>query len=407
MKKSTDRIQICITISDPRGQYCKYAGTMMESVFRNTQSRVCFHIICDDTVRKIDLDRFKDLAEKHNQSVEIHIIDPSEWKFNFSILERLTIGTMFRLKIPELLGQIDKLIYLDCDLLVQMDIKELWDIDISEYYVAACHDELLLNRHFDMFLIRMNLVSENDYYNSGVMLLNLDRIRKMERPLFDMCISYLSDAKQIDSPDQDSLNYVFRNHVMYIDGKFNRAIAIMREHDEHMTEGIYHFMADSINYEKMQSYDELFMDYYLDTPWGVGKALKTIITNHLSERTDMMLAFQAFIKCMTESKKIMIFGATSPLVDEFESFFSIKNCNCFLDNYEWKNNSVIRGVPLYSPEEIKGEDPESIFVIILSNKHTKDISDQLESYGLKKNSNYIDGRLLLLQNQGGYLAFQG
>lgn len=55
-------------------------------------------------------------------------------------LSRFTIGAMFRLMLPEVLPNLNKIIYLDADIFVNTDIKELWDIDMTNYYFAGVPD---------------------------------------------------------------------------------------------------------------------------------------------------------------------------------------------------------------------------------------------------------------------------
>jgi len=99
----------------------------------------------------------------------------------------------------------DKAIYLDIDVMACKDIKELWDIDLKDYDYAAVLDYL------GKFWVA------RDYVNSGVMLLNLKKIR--ETDMFDRCRKTIY-KNWYAMPDQSAL-YNCADKIMRIDGRFN------------------------------------------------------------------------------------------------------------------------------------------------------------------------------------------
>lgn len=55
-------------------------------------------------------------------------------------MNRFTIGTMFRIMLPDIMPDLKKIIYLDTDLFVNTDIEELWNLNIDNYCLAAAPD---------------------------------------------------------------------------------------------------------------------------------------------------------------------------------------------------------------------------------------------------------------------------
>lgn len=103
----------------------------------------------------------------------------------------------------------DKILYLDTDTVCKEDVKELFDIDVSNHEYGAALDYL------GWFFMRFRA---KNYINSGVLLLNMKMIR--ETNLFGKCRE-LCLTKKLGFPDQDALNMLVKKKLV-IDSKFNR-----------------------------------------------------------------------------------------------------------------------------------------------------------------------------------------
>jgi lipopolysaccharide biosynthesis glycosyltransferase len=111
----------------------------------------------------------------------------------------VTIPTYFRFKLAEVLPNLDKVLYLECDVIVKTSLKELFSIDISENSILMVKDAVSENE-----AKRLNLPS---YYNAGVMLINLDFWRKndVQNKLFE----FAENNKDIILwQDQDVINCI-------------------------------------------------------------------------------------------------------------------------------------------------------------------------------------------------------
>ena len=117
------------------------------------------------------------------------------------------------------------MIYLDCDIVVNLDIAELWNADIGDNYLGAAKDKGALksnNSLYDIMCHKLNACSFDNFFNSGVLLMNLNKIREFEENLFNMTekwlLRYGHTTKLVD---QTALNGIFRGRVKIIDNKFN------------------------------------------------------------------------------------------------------------------------------------------------------------------------------------------
>lgn len=130
----------------------------------------------------------------------------------------LTVGThvsktaLFKFNLPEIVPE-DKVLYLDCDVIVNKSVSELFRTDISEKYVAAADDmgDLIQNGQ-SLNASRIGLSGEH-YFNSGVMLLNLSLMR--EDNISGKLLEYRQNSINYFM-DQDALNYVCfsKRHIL-------------------------------------------------------------------------------------------------------------------------------------------------------------------------------------------------
>jgi lipopolysaccharide biosynthesis glycosyltransferase len=134
-------------------------------------------------------------------------------------------GALFRLFIPDLVAA-EKTIYLDCDVAVNLDIAEFWNIDIADVSLAVIPDTLF-NRNrsaHEKFRSRIMQYDSRLYFNSGVLLMNLARIRRnydflKELDKFARRYGYCAEMA-----DQDFLNMLFRNDRKIVSEKFDRIV---------------------------------------------------------------------------------------------------------------------------------------------------------------------------------------
>lgn len=121
-----------------------------------------------------------------------------------------------RLFTPSLLPNADKALYLDCDLIINGNLKELFDTNIDGFAVAAVRNATL-----SYIIVKYYLgfdYWEDGYFNIGVLLMNLKFWR--ERNLQNLLFSYLSSYR-VSLQDQDALNIILHGYVLWLHPKWN------------------------------------------------------------------------------------------------------------------------------------------------------------------------------------------
>ena len=129
---------------------------------------------------------------------------------------RYTEAASLRLILPELLPELERVIYLDCDIIVRQDLARLWkETDLGDNYLAAVY-EAAIEGQAERF--RALGCDPAKYFNSGFLLMNLAQMRteKVSEKLLDACrVPYL------EFPDQDALNQVCQGRVLPLSPLYN------------------------------------------------------------------------------------------------------------------------------------------------------------------------------------------
>ena len=204
----------------------------MTSIFENTHSKVTVHILHDDTLTDDNRRKFLRTAEKYSQTVEFYDVTECMKKYAGSLeaLRQATghysIGTLYRLFLPDMLDGIKKVIWLDCDVLVSLDIKELWEIDMKGKTFAGVLDMVAMKYYDSFYRNRMDAllkgIPPDEYINAGVMVIDLERIR--EKVSFsDVAMKWIIDMGNLaPCTDQDAVNSIFAGDICLLDTKFNQ-----------------------------------------------------------------------------------------------------------------------------------------------------------------------------------------
>jgi lipopolysaccharide biosynthesis glycosyltransferase len=165
-----------------------------------------------------------------SESVDISFIQPPEALLSkMNVSEKYTLPAYYRLLVPQLLPKhVQKVIYLDTDLIVQGDIEELWNIDIGERYALAVQDpcHLSIGKSHGLRNYKENGISpDSKYCNTGVLVINLEKWRSED--VGQKIIQYLERNRDyVEWADQDGVNAVLAGKWGELDPRWNQVHAI-------------------------------------------------------------------------------------------------------------------------------------------------------------------------------------
>lgn len=147
-------------------------------------------------------------------------------KFDFALMPKVRVSnvgsamTFARLWLPDLLPDVERVIYLDADLVVRVNLAEMWIEETKAAPLAGVSRSPLSQTNDSTFLQGMGLPPDFPYINAGVLLMNLKGWR--EGNLVAKCRDYLAEnAQSVPSGDQTVLNYVFHDRMAYLPTRYN------------------------------------------------------------------------------------------------------------------------------------------------------------------------------------------
>ena len=189
---------------------------MIYSVIKTTNSGTLHFWVLDGGIDICKKEKLKIIVKETGNQIDF--IEVNEKIFEgYLVSERLTYTAYYRLLIPELLekSNIKKAIYLDCDLLLNDDIKKLWEIELEGNVLGAIAETCAGCRYVSSpralkLYKELGIPKNSKYFNSGVLLMDLEEWRRQEITL-KVC-KYLTENKEyVIYHDQDGLNAILWN----------------------------------------------------------------------------------------------------------------------------------------------------------------------------------------------------
>lgn len=219
-------INVCLATDE---NYVKYMTTVMYSALAsaNENDLLHFYILCNNVSdkNKQTVNRLKDFKK-----CEINFIDLDIKEFeNFPAGgPHISNTTYFRYKIAELLPDVSKIIYLDCDMIVEQSLADLFETDLTDFYIGGVQD---VGYYYWKDFNPEFIYRDGFYINAGMLLINMDLWRRDK--LFEKLIDFTNkNADQIRIGDQDVINRVCLNKIKKLDFKWNAQDSFYRPKPE-------------------------------------------------------------------------------------------------------------------------------------------------------------------------------
>lgn len=240
--------------------FVPYMSVMIDSILRHsTQEKFYEIIVLHSEIKKENQDKLAKQVETHQNfalsllDVSVHIAGCKFYTDNREFFEK---EAYYRLLTPWLLSEYDRAIYLDGDMIAMTDISALMDIDMEGNLIAAVRDFCGLAECYCPKSDRASYMKQmlrlddyNDYYNSGLLLLNLKELRKAFS--LDQVLS-LASSKQWEFHDQDILNVLTQGRTKMLDPRWN----VIQNYGRH------HFLPPWLRQEWEQSCKAPYIIHY-------------------------------------------------------------------------------------------------------------------------------------------------
>lgn len=216
-------IPIFFTIDD---SYAPFLAVALNSAIKNSDPQRNYKaIVLYQDLGADNISRLQSL-QTENFKIELMPIRANMEALDDRMSNRLrcdyfTLTIYFRLFIPSMFPQYDKGIYIDSDVVLTDDIAKLFDIDIGENYIGACNDLSIADiPPLVAYTEKAVGVNAKEYINSGVLLMNLKKMRDddLEGHFLALLNKYHFDSI---APDQDYLNAMCNGKIYYLEEKWD------------------------------------------------------------------------------------------------------------------------------------------------------------------------------------------
>ncbi|MDR1127242.1 MAG: DUF4422 domain-containing protein [Treponema sp.] len=222
------RVTICLACNN---DYIKYTSVLLASIYANSSPDSFYDIVilhrditetsrrvCKTMFDNVDnfLLRFCDVSQNFEAYSDIYIS------------RHLTYETYYRFFILDIFEGYDKILYLDCDMVVNADVAELFEADLTGKYIGAVRDsDFIISAnlpHLDVLhedtvrALKFSAEETYGYFNAGLILFNIAEIK---RDFTTEKMFAVAAARQWSYHDQDTLNSLFKGKVHYFDSAWN------------------------------------------------------------------------------------------------------------------------------------------------------------------------------------------
>lgn len=271
-------IDCTLSIRDESGKYYINPYITLLSLFENTKESLRVHILHDDSIRHGKA-ALEELAARYGQEILFHRVPDFDPDFAAAISKWFNLGTMYRYFVADFI-EADKVIYLDCDVIVNRDIKDLYDIPLQGRLIGAVKD----NSHYwdkrgrvrPKFKEKIEYLklTPDDCFEAGVMVFNLARLRELNAGgniFMDRTKAALASGIDLQYPDQDIMNAVCKeipNGLLLLDESFNSFRGVLDLHLDEMQGKIIQFIGAKKLDEKFFPGHLVYWKYYAMSPFA-------------------------------------------------------------------------------------------------------------------------------------------
>ena len=208
-------------------KYVQPLCATLSSLFRHHDGGpITIHVLADQLPEAADRE-LEAFVTSRGASYQTHRIAAAQFQDLPLAMAHLSSATFFRLLLPDLLPTVDRVLYLDVDILIRRCLRPLYAIDLAGHALAAVSD-VCPAAH----AARLGLDAALGYLNAGVLVMDLPAIRR-ER-MTDRALAYLRDTRE--SPqrcllaDQDGINVALEGRWLRLPDTWNFFLSYCAEH---------------------------------------------------------------------------------------------------------------------------------------------------------------------------------
>ena len=281
MEQNLNEIPIFFAVDDA---YIPCLSVAIESLIQNSkkENKYIIKILYTD-IKKENMEK---IYKYNKENVSVEFVDLTSYvetiKDKLYTRDYYTKTTYFRLFLPDLYPQYNKVIYLDSDITILEDIANLYNIDIGQNLVAGVPDGVIQSVPiFQEYVEKVVGINDyNKYFNAGNLLMNLDELRKFR--FLEKFLYLLGTIKFTVAQDQDYLNRICKGRAKIIDKGWNAMPIEELKLDENELKIIHYNLGLKPWHNDNILYEEHFWKYAKETEFY--EEIKRIKNNYTEEQ---------------------------------------------------------------------------------------------------------------------------
>ena len=213
-------VNLCFAANE---KYARHLAAALYSVLKNRDTKRLYDVlILHKDISEESQKRILEMEKEGNVFIRFISMEQYEKQVAYDVGAYYSVETNYRLFLfGEMFAKYDRILYLDCDLIVEGDISGLYDVELGDCEAAAVRSEdfrLLSKIHTPIFMDRfpynvdnyrtdaLGMKTPENYFNAGVLVMDLKKVRQRitQKQVFEILHRH-----NYYYNDQDVLNIVF------------------------------------------------------------------------------------------------------------------------------------------------------------------------------------------------------
>ena len=196
--------------------------SIMENCNKN-KTIVCFYILFEGNVDESNLYKLESIVTNYKGNTELYLYNMSDAFYSLKNYNKKT-PTFYRLLLPNMLYFLDRIIYIDNDVLAFDDLFDMYNLPFNNNFILASRDKKGMGND-----VKKLGINNDKYICAGIILFNLKKIRNQDKS--KIAVHFLfTKTKYINYYDQTVINYIFYPYIGKLPYKYGIVNYLNKDH---------------------------------------------------------------------------------------------------------------------------------------------------------------------------------
>lgn len=263
--------------------YAQHTGVSIISLLENNKhfNEINIYIV-DNDIKNENKIKLNNIANRYKRKITYIDFKKYKEKLKLNMEWDISISSYARLFLTSMLPEsIERVLYFDCDSVINQSLDELWNENIDNYYIAAVQDTVS-----NSIKKSIGMDKTEKYINAGMLLINLKKMREnnIEKKFLEFIDKYNGN---VIHHDQGVINGVLHGHIKIISPKFNFMTVLYTMSRDELIK-YYNIQEDFYSVEEIENGKErsVFIHFtpgFTTRPWvkGCTHPFKELYWNYL------------------------------------------------------------------------------------------------------------------------------